>query len=334
MPSPEIFRKIAIDRLASPEQLDQLMQVTSPKGWLALITVVAIVALAIVWGVVGSIQERVDGSGILLLADGVVDVPSPGSGRLTDISVRIGDSITEGQIIAHLELPELDDQIRHARSQVAELDTQYRQVIGLLRRDANLQSTSTGQLQRMSSRFQLETARRDLETLETERREQSAVSSPHAGLVLQVMSSPGALIARGSPLFVLATNPTRRLVAIIYIRSLRRHSIRPGMRIDITPATAAGQSSGPIPGRVTSVSDGPATSQQMLRVLRNPVLVQTLSAGAPYEVRAELMSDASTPDLLRGVDHGTLVTATIVTTQRRPILLVLPRLGSQPAESQ
>ncbi len=31
-----IFRKVALERLSSPEQLDQLLQVTDPKGWLAL----------------------------------------------------------------------------------------------------------------------------------------------------------------------------------------------------------------------------------------------------------------------------------------------------------
>ena len=32
-----LFRKAALDKLASPERLDVLMQVTSPKGWLALL---------------------------------------------------------------------------------------------------------------------------------------------------------------------------------------------------------------------------------------------------------------------------------------------------------
>ena len=31
-----IFRKVALERLSSPEQLDQLLQVTDPKGWMAL----------------------------------------------------------------------------------------------------------------------------------------------------------------------------------------------------------------------------------------------------------------------------------------------------------
>ena len=36
-PDNKIFRQALIDRLASPEQLDSLMQVTDPLGWLALL---------------------------------------------------------------------------------------------------------------------------------------------------------------------------------------------------------------------------------------------------------------------------------------------------------
>ena len=32
-----IFRKVSLDRLSSPEKLDQLLPVTDRKGWLALL---------------------------------------------------------------------------------------------------------------------------------------------------------------------------------------------------------------------------------------------------------------------------------------------------------
>ena len=32
-----LFRKVALERLSSPERLDELMQLTTPGGWLALV---------------------------------------------------------------------------------------------------------------------------------------------------------------------------------------------------------------------------------------------------------------------------------------------------------
>ena len=37
-----IFRQAALDRLSSPEQLDQLMQVTTPKSWMALVAFIVL----------------------------------------------------------------------------------------------------------------------------------------------------------------------------------------------------------------------------------------------------------------------------------------------------
>ena len=44
-----IFRKVALERLSSPEQLDQMVQVTNPKGWLALTGLGAIVGGLAIW---------------------------------------------------------------------------------------------------------------------------------------------------------------------------------------------------------------------------------------------------------------------------------------------
>ena len=45
MQSNPLFRPRALERLSSPERLDALMQVTSPKGWLALYTIAGLLGL-------------------------------------------------------------------------------------------------------------------------------------------------------------------------------------------------------------------------------------------------------------------------------------------------
>jgi hypothetical protein len=52
----EIFRKEALQRLSSPERLDQLMQVVSPHDWLVLGTALVLLGLALT---VASSAERV-----------------------------------------------------------------------------------------------------------------------------------------------------------------------------------------------------------------------------------------------------------------------------------
>ena len=61
-----IFRKVALERLSSPEQLDQLMTVTSSRGWLALVGFGSLLALGLVWSVFATIQAAVPGKGVLI----------------------------------------------------------------------------------------------------------------------------------------------------------------------------------------------------------------------------------------------------------------------------
>jgi len=48
-----LFRKAALERLSSPEQLDKAITVSKPVSWLALIGVTIIIVAAILWLVFG-----------------------------------------------------------------------------------------------------------------------------------------------------------------------------------------------------------------------------------------------------------------------------------------
>ena len=67
-----IFRKVSLERLSSPEQLDQMVQVTDPRGWIALTGLGALLLAAIGWGIWGSIPTEAEGTGILLRQGGVL----------------------------------------------------------------------------------------------------------------------------------------------------------------------------------------------------------------------------------------------------------------------
>ncbi len=61
-----LFRQQALERFSSPERLDQLVQLTAPKDWLALGVLAALVGAALVWSVAGSLPTTVVGSGVIV----------------------------------------------------------------------------------------------------------------------------------------------------------------------------------------------------------------------------------------------------------------------------
>jgi hypothetical protein len=61
----KIFRKVSVERLSSPENLDQVMHVVPAKNWMALLCLFAVVAIVIAWAVFGEIARQVRGLGVL-----------------------------------------------------------------------------------------------------------------------------------------------------------------------------------------------------------------------------------------------------------------------------
>jgi hypothetical protein len=64
--STSIFRKESLERLSSPEQLDQLIQIVSPRSWLPLTSIGILIGLAFLWSVIGRIPITANGKGIFV----------------------------------------------------------------------------------------------------------------------------------------------------------------------------------------------------------------------------------------------------------------------------
>jgi HlyD family secretion protein len=99
--SQRTFRAVALQRAASPEQLDHLVRITRPFDWILAFVLVLGLATVVTWGVIGRIPTRAAGEGILVSSGGrVVDAVAAAAGRLATIEVVVGDHIERGQVIA------------------------------------------------------------------------------------------------------------------------------------------------------------------------------------------------------------------------------------------
>ncbi|MFN7976730.1 MAG: NHLP bacteriocin system secretion protein [Vicinamibacterales bacterium] len=141
-----LFRKSALDKLSSPERLDVLMQVTSPKGWLALATMGALLVALIVWSVVGSIPTRLEGQGMLIRGGALREIKAAGAGTLEELSLTQGGTVTVGQLAGRIRRPDVragtDERASAARRLQLEAEAtkaEHRATQGGLR--AQIQST-------------------------------------------------------------------------------------------------------------------------------------------------------------------------------------------------
>lgn len=97
-----IFRQTALERLSSPEQLDQLMPVTSLRGWLALLAVLGLVVALVTWSLIDRVPVQVSGRGMLIRGGQIMPIVAPLAGQVEALYVHTGDDVLAGQIIAHV----------------------------------------------------------------------------------------------------------------------------------------------------------------------------------------------------------------------------------------
>jgi HlyD family secretion protein len=138
-----IFRQTALDRLSSPEQLEQLMQVVNPQHWLALATCGALVGLALLWGMWGRLPTTVTGRGVLIHPRKVTDFQAPASGRLATLAVQVGDVVQYGDVLGTLDQAEIRQQLHEDRAKLREILAQDEAKSALQAQQTTLQRQQT-----------------------------------------------------------------------------------------------------------------------------------------------------------------------------------------------
>jgi HlyD family secretion protein len=116
-----IFRKVSLERLSSPEQLDQLFSVTTPRAWFVLIAIGCILATSLLWGIFGNLPIKVNGQGIIMKSYGVYNITHTLGGQVSDIRGSVGDAVKRGEVVARVEQPELVTQINDLKATLAQL---------------------------------------------------------------------------------------------------------------------------------------------------------------------------------------------------------------------
>ena len=84
-----LFRQKTLDKVSSPEQMNDYIRVTSPGVWLVLAAVIALLAGFIVWSVLGRLETTVT----------VVAVVGPEVGPVCYIAEDDMDAVRAGQTV-------------------------------------------------------------------------------------------------------------------------------------------------------------------------------------------------------------------------------------------
>lgn len=120
-----IYRKTALDRMASPERLDAPLKLVGRPSWLLLGAFAVAIAAAMAWAVATQAPVKVGASGLLINRTGLAEIVAGDDGRIETLLVAPGDTVTVGQPIATVARTELTRELQEARSRLLQAQARY-----------------------------------------------------------------------------------------------------------------------------------------------------------------------------------------------------------------
>jgi HlyD family secretion protein len=141
--SEDIYRAAALERLSSPEHLDQLIDVTRPTDWIAAVVIGVCLVTVLVWSVIGKIPTRVAGEGILVSDTGrVVDAVSAVNGRLGNVDVAVGDHVSRGQVVAHVVQTDIEQHYHDAGEVLKDREHEHDELVAAIKRELGIKAAN------------------------------------------------------------------------------------------------------------------------------------------------------------------------------------------------
>ncbi len=117
-----IFRKAALDKISSPDQLDEVIVITPPSFWLAMTGIGSILLIALIWSIFGRIPINVSASGFYMTDSGIHVVYADNSGIVEEVFVKDGQTIKKGDLIARFSDSELTEKLSKLKQRREEVE--------------------------------------------------------------------------------------------------------------------------------------------------------------------------------------------------------------------
>jgi HlyD family secretion protein len=113
-----VFRKSSLDKLSSPEQLDKLVKLTSPRSWMVVSFFGLMITATLIWSVVGTIPTKIQAQGIFISSNGTNNIFSAVNGQISDVTIQKDEYVHKGDVIARISQGSLSDGAQAVEKQI------------------------------------------------------------------------------------------------------------------------------------------------------------------------------------------------------------------------
>ena len=90
----DLYRKSSLEKLSSPEQLDKMIEITSPMFWIGAAGGGIVLIAALLWSVFARLPINVQSNGIFISKGGIQTVYAQNPGTVKEILVSKGETVS------------------------------------------------------------------------------------------------------------------------------------------------------------------------------------------------------------------------------------------------
>ncbi len=282
-----LFRKSSLERVSSPERLNDYIKITHPGIFGVLFGCLAILIAVSLWGVYGNIPDSVNTVGVIFPQNGVTTVIPTISGRISDMRVRVGDYVEAGQIIAIIPQEELLKQIQELKSSEQPDQKLITEMISIYESC-------------------------------------SVIVAPVSGIVLSAKAANETVSNMEAVASIVEQEKYANDKQVIcYIEASAAKKLKEGMEVQVSPNFAPREEYGYMYGYITSIGSYPVSETDVLTAVGNQQYAQGLSIqGNCVEVRVTLTVDSASANKIKWSNKkGEKVTLSIGTNCNMQIII-------------
>lgn len=243
----------------APMHLDKMMTVVEIKAWIALATVLIILATVVFWGFFGSMQMREDVTGVLVKSGKTVNIFATDDCVLLDFTLMPEDYVEKDQVVARIEQLELVNEINLMIAEGSpdiEIEAKRQELIG-----------------------------------------KSQIMTPEGGRVVDTYVHAGDYVKKGTKIATISKEaPNQKAMeCLLFVSASRIKNIKKSQNVNIYPSSVNRKTYGNMTGMVSFIGEYPVTEQYLIGALGSEELAREfLKNGACYEVSISLISSEET----------------------------------------
>ena len=300
---PNLFRKNALDTLATPEQLDKHTEIISVSIWVVFLILIVGTVTFVLWSFTYHITNGINIDGIVFSNNNIVQKKAVRNCIVTDVFVSQGEYVEAGDIVAVISYDEILDEINLAKSELLKLEN--------------------------NSEYSI--VKNSINELIDKYIAMTVIKSSCSGYVQSVISDGTALVTGDLIFSVMPDSGYDEVISYVPMQTAKGLSL--GMQAQISPVYAPREEYGYMTGTITSVGDIPVSEESILAKMGTLSYTKDILPETSFvEIRIRLDLNPEAENNYQwsnkkgeklSVGFGTQCSVIAVTDEYRPIELLL-----------